>query len=223
MSRIQMKIPLLVKIIEIDEQFLNNLTSHGLIPQNNLDKLKEKHGASSKVFPYKLLEEIDRHPDAFRKFYRFLRNSDQIDAANVLKGEGSVIGSSSRTTSTSEACSSPPLMSHQEDDDADGFKKNLKTLLKTLNIKSSSSNANSMGESVEVKVIPGTKEYQEKGTYKLSPGHRRGKTMIINFETFEGTGYDPREGSRKDVLNLHALFSQLGKYKTRTLLIKLFS
>ena len=66
--------------------------------------------------------------------------------------------------------------------------------------------------SFEVKVIPGTKEYQDKKTYKLSPGFRRGKAMIINFETFEGTDYDPREGSQKDVVNLRALFSQLGKY-----------
>ena len=210
-----MSIPLLVKTIKIDEQFLTDLSDRGLISPNNLQELKKKHDISSKAFPFKLLEEIDRLPDAFSKFCIFLCDSDQIDAAKILKGERSVSGSSSRTTSASDACSSPPLMSHQEDDDADGFKKNLKTLLKTLNIKSSSSNANSLGESfvesVEVKVIPGTKEYQEKGTYKLSPGHRRGKTMIINFETFEGTGYDPREGSRKDVLNLHALFSQLGK------------
>ena len=213
-----MKIPLLVNHLEIDERFLDNLIVHGLIPKNNLDKLKEKHGISSKAFPFKLLEEIDRHPDAFRKFYRFLRDSEQLDAAKILKGERSISGSSTRTTSLSEACSSPEtLVSHEEDDDADGFKKNLKTLMKALKMKDQPPNTNSPGEfmvfdSFEVKVIPGTKEYQDKKTYKLSPGFRRGKAMIINFETFKGTEYDSREGSHKDVINLRALFSQLGKY-----------
>ena len=126
-----MKIPLLVNHLEIDERFLDNLIAHGLIPQTNLDKLKEKHGTSSKVFPYKLLEEIDRHPDAFRKLYRFLRDSEQLDAAKILKGERSISGSSTRTTSLSEACSSPEtLVSQEEEDDADGFKRNLKTTIR---------------------------------------------------------------------------------------------
>ena len=61
-------------------------------------------------------------------------------------------------------------------------------------------------------MIKGTKEYQDKGTYKLSPGLRRGKAMIINFDTFEGTDYAPREGSQKDVSTMRTLLSQLGKY-----------
>ena len=213
-----MKIPFLVNSLHIDERFLDNLVAHGLIPQNNLDKLKEKAGFSSKAFPYKLLEEIDRHPDAFRKLYRFLRDSEQLDAAKILKGERSISGSSTRTTSLSEACSSPEtLVSQEEDDDADGFKKNMKTLMKALKMKDQPPNVSSPEEfmvfdSFEVKVIPGTKEYQDKKTYKLSSGLRRGKAMIINFETFEGTDYPPREGSEKDVINLRALFSQLGKY-----------
>ena len=157
-----------------------------------------------------------------------------------IQSGGSISGSSTRTTSLSEACSSPEtLVSQEEDDDADGFKKNLKTLMKALKMKDQPPNVSSPEEfmvfdSFEVKVIPGTKEYQDKKTYKLSSGLRRGKAMIINFDTFEGTDYPPREGSQKDVVNLRALFSQLGKYNNHnnhsialllllTLLIKMFT
>ena len=73
-----MSIPLLVKSIKIDEQFLNDLINRGLISANNLDKLKKKYDISSKSFPYKLLEEIDRLPEASSKFCSFLCDSDQI-------------------------------------------------------------------------------------------------------------------------------------------------
>ena len=225
-----MRIPLLVKSIKIDEQFLNDLINRGLISANNLDKLKKKHDISSKAFPFKLLEEIDRLPEAFNKFCSFLCDSDQIDAAKILKGERSISGSSSKTTPISATCSSPLFAtndttltleteeSQEEDEDADGLKKKLKTLIaiKTLKNKDSSSitiipRKLQVFESSEVKVIKGTKEYQDKGTYKLSPGLRRGKAMIINFDTFEGTDYAPREGSQKDVSTMRALLSQLGK------------
>ena len=229
-----MSIPLLVKSLKIDEQFLNDLSDRGLISPNNLQKLKKKHDISSKAFPFKLLEEIDRLPDAFSKFCIFLCDSDQIDAAKILKGERSISGSSSRTTSLSdEACSSSLLTSndttlileteesYEENEGADGLTKKLKTLMtkKTPKIKDRSSITIIPGEvfeSLEVQVIKGNKEYQDKGTYKLSPGIRRGKAMIINFETFKGTDYKTREGSQKDVLNMRALLSQLGNYHSNS-------
>ena len=140
---------------------------------------------------------------------------------------------SSRTPSISEDSSSPVFVSNdtspslesedcemeetlvrlEDEGDPDGFKKSLETLKKVLKIKDSSSESNISDEVFEpfvVKVIPGTKEYQDKGTYKLRPGLKRGKAMIVNFETFEGTGYERREGSEIDVLNMHALLCQLG-------------
>ena len=227
-----MSIPLLVKSIKIDEQFLNDLINRGLISANNLDKLKKKYDISSKSFPYKLLEEIDRLPDAFSKFCSFLCDSDQIDAAKILKGERSSSGSSSKTTPISATCSSPlfttndttPTLekeeSPEEDEDSDGLIKKLKTLIAKKTLKEKNKDSSSITiiprklqvfESLEVQVIKGTKEYQDKGTYKLSPGLRRGKAMIINFDTFEGTDYAPREGSQKDVSTMRALLSQLGK------------
>ena len=141
---------------------------------------------------------------------------------------------SSKTTSISEDSSSPVLVSNdispplesedcemeetlvrlENEADPDGLKKNLETLKKALKFPNHPSNSNISEDVFEpfvVKVIPGTKEYQDKGTYKLRPGLKRGKAMIVNFETFEGTGYERREGSDKDVLNMDALLCKLGK------------
>ena len=62
----------------------------------------------------------------------------------------------------------------------------------------------------EVKVKIG-KEHQGEGIYKLSPGLKRGKVLIVNFKEFESPEFKTREGSQRDVENLDSLFLQMGK------------
>ena len=63
---------------------------------------------------------------------------------------------------------------------------------------------------LEVKVKIG-KEQQGEGIYKLSPGLKRGKVLIVNFKEFESPDYETREGSQRDIENLDSLFFQMGK------------
>ena len=63
---------------------------------------------------------------------------------------------------------------------------------------------------LEVKVKIG-KEKQGEGIYKLSPGLKRGKVLIVNFKEFESPKFETREGSQRDVENLDSLFNQMGK------------
>ena len=64
---------------------------------------------------------------------------------------------------------------------------------------------------LEVKVKIGKKAFQGDEIYKLSPGLKRGKVLIVNFKHYESTEFKTREGSQRDVENLDSLFSQLGK------------
>ena len=63
---------------------------------------------------------------------------------------------------------------------------------------------------LEINVKVGS-EIQGPGIYRLSPGLRRGKVLIVNFEEFESEDYRKREGSQRDVENLDALFAQMGE------------
>ena len=63
---------------------------------------------------------------------------------------------------------------------------------------------------LEVKVKTG-KEHQGEGIYKLSPGLKRGKALIVNFKEFESPVFKTREGSQRDVENLDSLFFQMGE------------
>ena len=64
-------------------------------------------------------------------------------------------------------------------------------------------------QQTEINVLFGT-EIQGPGIYRLSPGLMRGKALIVNFEEFASEDYGKREGSQKDVENLHSLFKQMG-------------
>ena len=50
----------------------------------------------------------------------------------------------------------------------------------------------------EVKVKIG-EELQGKRIYKLSPGLKRGKVLIVNFKEFESPDFKTRKGSQRDV------------------------
>ena len=62
---------------------------------------------------------------------------------------------------------------------------------------------------LQVKVKIG-KEQQGEGIYKLSPGLKRGKVLIVNFKEFDSPDFETREGSQRDVENLDSLFRQMG-------------
>ena len=64
---------------------------------------------------------------------------------------------------------------------------------------------------LEINVKTGKNKIQGDGIYKLSPGLKRGKVLIVNFKDFESPDFKTREGSQRDVENLKSLFSQMGK------------
>ena len=66
-------------------------------------------------------------------------------------------------------------------------------------------------ERLEISVKIGTEQFQGDGIYTLSPGLKRGKVLIVNFNEFESSDYKTREGSQIDVENLDSLFEQMGK------------
>ena len=66
-------------------------------------------------------------------------------------------------------------------------------------------------ERLEISVKIGTEQFQGDGIYSLSPGLKRGKVLIVNFNEFESSDFKTREGSQRDVENLDSLFEQMGK------------
>ena len=180
-SNIIWNIPNLVKIIELDQNFLSSLVRSGLLTENCLATLQNKFGNDPAKLCFKVLRMVDDSgSDATERLADVLMSLNNEQAVRLL-------APCKLREAGSDGCF-PSSCKNRKKPRGGGEVQHL-----------------------SVKVIPSTKLIQGEAIYKLRGGCRRGLALVVNNENFSDPRiYSTRRGSKRDVENITSLLSQMG-------------
>ena len=184
-SKIIWNIPNLVKIIELDQNFLSSLVRSDLLTENCLERLQKKFGNDPAVLCFNILRMVDDSGrDASERLADVLMSLNNEEAVRLL--------APSRLREAGADGCFPSSFNKTTKPRTDGEARHL-----------------------SVEVIPSAKLIQGEAIYQLRGGFKRGLALVVNNENFsEPLLYPTRRGSKRDVENIRSLLTQMGFHVT---------